>query len=70
MKANKESATSKLQMPVLAIGSKDFIGQEVEKQMKNVASNVQYKELKYGHQLAEECPNDLANLYVDFLKSQ
>lgn len=70
MKANKESATSKLQMPVLAIGSKDFIGQEVEKQMKNVASNVQYKELKYGHQLAEECPNDLANLYVNFLKSQ
>ena len=70
MKANKESATSKLQMPVLAIGSKDFIGQEVEKQMKNVASNVQYKELKYGHQLAEECPNDLAKLYVDFLKSQ
>ena len=57
-------------MPVLAIGSKDFIGQEVEKQMKNVASNVQYKELKYGHQLAEECPNDLAKLYVDFLKSQ
>ena len=70
MKANKESAISKLQLPVLAIGSKDFIGQEVEKQMKNVANNVQYKELKYGHQLAEECPNDLANLYVDFLKSQ
>jgi len=55
---------------VLAIGSKDFIGQEVEKQMKNLASNVQYKELKYGHQLAEECPNDLANLYIDFVKSQ
>ncbi|KAK5048275.1 hypothetical protein LTR84_005945 [Exophiala bonariae] len=69
VKANKESAKSKLQLPVLAVGSKDFIGQEVEKQMKNVAINVQYKELKYGHQLAEECPDKLSDIYLDFLKS-
>ena len=69
MKANKDSARSKLQLPVLAVGSKDFIGQEVEKQMKTVASNVQYTELKYGHQLAEECPDNLSGIYLDFLKS-
>ena len=69
MQANKDSAKSKLQLPVLAIGSKDFIGQEVEKQMMNVASNVQYQELKYGHQLAEECPDKLSDIYLDFLKS-
>jgi hypothetical protein len=56
-------------MPVLAIGSRDFIGREVEKQMQNVAEHVSYKELNYGHQLAEECPNELAKLYREFLQS-
>lgn len=67
--ANKKAAEKKLKMPVLAIGSRDFIGKEVEKQMQHVGENVQYKELHYGHQLAEECPNELAKIYRDFLQS-
>lgn len=69
MAANKKAAETKLKVPVLAIGSRDFIGREVEKQMQKVAENVQYKELHHGHQLAEECPIELAKLYRDFLKS-
>ena len=69
MAANKKAAEQSLNMPVLAIGSRDFIGREVERQMQNVAKNVSYKELDYGHQLAEECPNALAKLYREFLQS-
>jgi hypothetical protein len=54
-------------MPVLAIGSKYFIGKEVEKQMLNVADNVTYRELNFGHQLAEECAPGLAKIYLEFL---
>jgi hypothetical protein len=57
-------------MPVLAIGSKYFIGREVEKQMLNVADNVTYRELNFGHQLAEECPSGLAKIYLEFLGKQ
>lgn len=69
MAANRKAAEKKLNMPVLAIGSRAFIGREVERQMQNVAEKVSYKELNYGHQLAEECPNDLAKLYREFLQS-
>ena len=55
-------------MPVLAVGSQAFIGKEVKNQMDKVADNVQYQELKFGHQLAEECPDELARTYLDFLK--
>jgi hypothetical protein len=57
-----------LTLPVLAVGSEAFIGEEVKRQMERVADNVEYKELKFGHQLAEECPDLLAELYLDFLK--
>lgn len=69
MEANKKAAQEKLKLPVLAVGSSDFIGKGVEKQMQNVAENVQYKELYFGHQLAEECPNELAKSYREFLQS-
>lgn len=54
-------------MPVLAVGSEAFIGKEVGKQMEKVARNVEYQELKFGHQLAEECPEQLATVYLNFL---
>ena len=68
MIANKEAAKNKLKMPVLAVGSQAFIGKEVKNQMDKVAGNVQYRELKFGHQLAEECPDELAKTYLDFLQ--
>jgi hypothetical protein len=36
--------------------------------MENVAENVTYQELNLGHQLAEECPEQLAKMYyLEFL---
>jgi hypothetical protein len=35
--------------------------------MEKVARNVRYEELKFGHQLAEECPDGLARIYLRFL---
>ena len=54
-------------MPVLAVGSQAFIGKEVKNQMERVADDVHYEELNFGHQLAEECPEELARRYLDFL---
>jgi hypothetical protein len=34
-------------VPVLAVGSKDFIGQEVKRQMEHMAENVEYQELPF-----------------------
>lgn len=66
---NKKTAEQKLKLPVLAVGSADFIGEETKRQMETVCQNgvVTYKELDFGHQLAEECPELLANLYLKFL---
>ena len=63
---NREAAKNKLQMPVLAIGSEYFIGADNERQMHEVADDVRGAILPWGHQLAEECPDDLAKLYIDF----
>jgi pimeloyl-ACP methyl ester carboxylesterase len=70
VKLNREAAgKGKLKMPVLAVGAESFIGVEVKKQMENVAEKVTYAEFKYGHQLAEECPETLAKRYLEFWKS-
>ena len=53
---NKESAKTKLKLLVLAVGSRDFIGKEVKKQMGYMAENVEYQELNFGHQVAKESP--------------
>ena len=58
--------SNKLTLPVLAVGSEHFIGDEVERQMNIVAENVQSETLPWGHQLAEECPEGLANILSNF----
>ena len=65
---NKKSAMTKLQMPVLAVGSQYFIGEDNERQMREVATNVEAAILPWGHQLAEEDPEGLAKIYLKFLK--
>jgi hypothetical protein len=57
-------------MPVLAAGSETFIGKEVKNQMERVAENVVYEELKFGHQLAEECPEDVSKVCLKFLRGR
>ena len=37
--------------------------------MQRVAENAQYSELKFGHQLAEECPKMLSDWQLAFLQS-
>ncbi|KAK4984756.1 hypothetical protein LTR66_008379 [Elasticomyces elasticus] len=69
VKQNREAAKTKLKMPVLAIGAESFIGVEVKRQMEQVAESVVYKEFKFGHQLAEECPKVLSEEYLSFLRS-
>jgi hypothetical protein len=53
-------------MPVLAVGSEYFIGADNERQMREVAENVHGVILPRGHQLAEKCPEQLANEYLRF----
>ncbi|RDZ48659.1 hydrolase, partial [Haloferax sp. Atlit-4N] len=48
------------------VGSEHFIGEEVKRQMNIVAENVVYEGLPWGHQLAEECPEDLATILAEF----
>lgn len=43
--------------------------QRVGKQMEQVARQVEYQELKFGHQLAEECSEQLATVYLNFLNA-
>lgn len=64
---NKESAKTKLTMPVLAVGSEYFIGEDNERQMREVAEDVSAVILPWGHQLAEEDPEGLTAAYLDFL---
>lgn len=66
---NREAARTKLTMPVLAVGSEYFIGADNERQMRQVAEDVRGAILPWGHQLAEECPEDLAQLYLEFFKN-
>mgnify|MGYP001029746164 CR=1 FL=1 len=65
---NREAAKTKLKMPVLAVGSQYFIGEDNERQMREVAENVRGVILPRGHQLAEECPEQLAAEYIKFFK--
>lgn len=63
---NHEAAKTKLKMPVLAVGGRDFIGEDNERQMREVAEDVRGVIFPWGHQLAEECPEDLAKAYLEF----
>lgn len=63
---NREAAKRKLTMPVLAVGGRDFVGADAERQMREVAENVRGVVLPGGHQLAEECPKEVAREYLNF----
>ena len=57
-------------MPVLAVGGRDFIGEDNERQMREVATDVRGAILPWGHQLAEEAPQELAKIYLDFFAEE
>jgi pimeloyl-ACP methyl ester carboxylesterase len=64
----KKAAETKLKMPVLALGSTYFIGEEVTREMNLIAEDVTEVLLPWGHQLAEECPERLSEVLLDFFK--
>ena len=63
---NRAAATTPLEMPVLAVASEPFIGADNERVMREVATDVRAVSFPYGHQLAEECPDELAAAYLAF----
>lgn len=63
---NRAAAKTPLEMPVLAVASEPFIGADNERVMREVATDVRAVSFPYGHQLAEECPDELAAAYLDF----
>ena len=67
---NREAAKNKLTMPVLAVGSEHFIGADNERQMREVADHVRGVILPWGHQLAEESPDELAGHYLRFFAGE
>jgi pimeloyl-ACP methyl ester carboxylesterase len=67
---NREAAKTRLPMPVLAVGSEYFIGADNERQMREVASDVRGVILPWGHQLAEEGPQELAGHYLEFFSQK
>ena len=65
---DKRWAEQKLSMPVLAVGSQYFIGEENRRQMERVAENVRYVELDCGHSMALERPEALAHELHNFFE--
>jgi pimeloyl-ACP methyl ester carboxylesterase len=61
-------AQTKLAMPVLAVGSQYFIGEENRSQMERVAENVTYVELDCGHSMALERPRELSDELLSFFE--
>lgn len=68
MDFTKKMSTKKLPMPVMAIGSKHFIAEEVHRQMQRVSDNVTCKLLDCGHSLSLEKPQELADMLFEFMR--
>ena len=47
---------------MLAIGGRHYIGEAVHRQMEQVADNARGVLLDWGHDLAHECPDELADV--------
>jgi pimeloyl-ACP methyl ester carboxylesterase len=66
---DEQWAQEKLQMPVMAVGSEYFIGEENRRQMERVAESVQYVQLDCGHSMALERPAELSAVLTEFFQS-
>jgi uroporphyrinogen-III decarboxylase len=64
---NRESAKTKLELPVLALGGDAFIGARNERIMNQPARNVTGHVFHAGHDLAEEVPQEMAAALLPFL---
>ncbi|MFG1636411.1 alpha/beta fold hydrolase [Pseudonocardia alni] len=64
---DEEWGRTKLPMPVLAVASELFIGEETRRQMERVSDDVRYVEIaECGHSMALEQPAELAGVLREF----
>ncbi|QUW88928.1 alpha/beta hydrolase [Streptomyces sp. V17-9] len=64
---NRQAARKKLDIPVLALGGSAFIGARNEDQARLVAHDVTGHVFDAGHDLAEEVPDEMADVVLPFL---
>jgi pimeloyl-ACP methyl ester carboxylesterase len=64
---NRRAAQQKLDIPVLALGGSAFIGERNESQARLVAHDVTGHVFDAGHDLAEEVPDEMADVVLPFL---
>jgi len=64
---NRRAAQRKLDIPVLALGGSAFIGERNESQMRIMAHDVTGHVFDAGHDLAEEVPDEMADVILPFL---
>ncbi|GAA2280902.1 alpha/beta fold hydrolase [Streptomyces hawaiiensis] len=64
---NRRAARQKLDIPVLALGGSAFIGERNESQARLVAHDVTGHVFDAGHDLAEEVPDEMAEVVLPFL---
>ena len=67
---NRETATKKLPMPVLAIGGAQWLGPLMQRMVEPVAENLRTEVISgSGHFVPEEAPDTVIRLLQDFLKA-
>ncbi|MGW4629545.1 alpha/beta fold hydrolase [Streptomyces rubiginosohelvolus] len=64
---NRRAAQHKLDIPVLALGGSAFIGERNASQMRSLAHDVTGHVFDAGHDLAEEVPEEMAEVLLPFL---
>ncbi|WP_186785560.1 alpha/beta fold hydrolase [Streptomyces misionensis] len=64
---NRRAARKKLDIPVLALGGSAFIGERNAEQARFVAHDVTGHVFEAGHDLAEEVPEEMADVVLPFL---
>ncbi|QFU89403.1 alpha/beta fold hydrolase [Amycolatopsis sp. YIM 10] len=64
---NRQAARRKLDIPVLALGGSQFVGDRCESQMRLMARDVTGHVFDAGHDLAEEVPDEMAEVVLPFL---
>ncbi|AJZ84037.1 alpha/beta fold hydrolase [Streptomyces sp. AgN23] len=64
---NRQAARTMLDIPVLALGGDAFIGERNETQMRLLAHDVTGHVFRAGHDLAEEVPDEVADVLLPFL---
>jgi pimeloyl-ACP methyl ester carboxylesterase len=64
---NRQAARRRLDIPVLALGGSAFIGERNETQLRMFADDVTGHVFDAGHDLAEEVPDEMAEVVLPFL---